>query len=162
PSSCSPAAWAARSGSATAATSCSSPRRAARSSWRSGSSASACASVSCATARCWRSTAVPWWRASAFGPTSRSTRATPSPPSARLPQAAQHADQLLTGREAARHEAGLALGGVPAAEVLDHGLRVHARAGVGGELPHRRGAPEPLRAVAQLGEDLLVGVALAD
>ena len=44
----------------------------------------------------------------------------------------------------------------------DHGLRMHGRLRVGGELAHRGRAAEALGARAQLGEDLLVAVALAD
>ena len=83
-------------------------------------------------------------------------------PAELLPQLAQQAEQLVARREPARHEPGRALGGVPAAEVLDHGLRMDRRLRVGRELPHRRRAPEPLGARLQLLEDLLVRVALAD
>ena len=55
-----------------------------------------------------------------------------------------------------------ALRRVPAAEVLDHRLRVHGRLRVGRELAHRRRAPEPLGAVLQLLQDLFVGVPLPD
>ena len=44
----------------------------------------------------------------------------------------------------------------------DHGLRVHRRLRVGGELAHRGRAAEALGARTQLREDLLVAVALAD
>ena len=54
------------------------------------------------------------------------------------------------------------LRGVPAAEVLDHRLRVHGRLRVGGELPHRRGPPQPGGAVAQLLQDRVIRVALAN
>src|SRR6266545_3298172 len=73
-----------------------------------------------------------------------------------LPQLAQEPDELLAGCETPRHEPGLPLGSVPAAEVLDHGLRMDHRLLIGRELPHRRRAAEPLSGCAQLGEDLLV------
>ena len=57
---------------------------------------------------------------------------------------------------------GGALRGVPGAEVLDHGLRMDRGLRVGGELAHRRRAPEPLGARDDLRHDLLVRVALAD
>src|SRR4029077_12998947 len=79
-----------------------------------------------------------------------------------LPQVAQQPDELLTRREAARDEPGLALRRVPAPEVLDHRLGMHARLRVGGELTHRRRTSQPLRARAQLLKDLGVRVALAD
>ena len=79
-----------------------------------------------------------------------------------LAQLAQELQQLLGRREPARHEPRLALGRVPAAEVLDHRLWMDGRLGIARELPHRRRAAEPLGARAKLGEDLLVGVALAD
>jgi len=46
--------------------------------------------------------------------------------------------------------------------MLDHGLRVDPRQGIGGELLHRRRPPEALGACRQLGDDLLVRVPLAD
>ena len=72
--------------------------------------------------------------------------------SGRAPRRASRssAEQLLARREAARHEPGGALGRVPRAEVLDHGLRMHRRLGVRRELLHRRRASEPLGARAQL------------
>src|SRR4029077_11244906 len=79
-----------------------------------------------------------------------------------LPQVAQQPDELLTRREAARDEPGLALRRVPAPEVLDHRLGMHARLRVGGELTHRRRTSQPLRARAQLLKDLGVRVALTD
>src|SRR5205823_6678173 len=69
---------------------------------------------------------------------------------------------LLAAREPTRDEPGRALRPVPAAEVLDHRLRVHGCLRVGGELAHRRRAVQPLRAGAELGEDLIVGVPLTD
>ena len=45
------------------------------------------------------------------------------------------------------------------AEVLDHRLRVDPRLGVGRELAHGRRPLQPLGRGAQLGEDLLVGIA---
>jgi len=51
---------------------------------------------------------------------------------------AQLIDELLAGREPARHQPRGALGGVPRAEMLDHGLRMHMRVWIGGELLHRR------------------------
>ena len=46
--------------------------------------------------------------------------------------------------------------------MLDHGLGVHLGLGIGRELAHRGRAPEPLRARAELVEDLLVGIAPSD
>ena len=46
--------------------------------------------------------------------------------------------------------------------MLDHGLRMHLRLGIRRELLHRRRAALPVGVGAQLGEDLLVRVALAD
>jgi hypothetical protein len=46
--------------------------------------------------------------------------------------------------------------------VLDHRLRVDGRLGIGGELAHRGRAAEAASALAQLSEDLIVGVALAE
>ncbi len=46
--------------------------------------------------------------------------------------------------------------------MLDHGLWMHFGLRVGGKLAHRRRAAEPVRARAQLLEDLLVGVAPSD
>ena len=80
-------------------------------------------------------------------------------PAELLAQLAQQPQQLLPRHEAPRHEPGRALGRVPGAEVLDHGLRMHLRPRVGGELAHRRRPAEPLGGRAQLGEDLLVRVA---
>jgi hypothetical protein len=79
-----------------------------------------------------------------------------------LAQLPQLPDEVGRPCEAARDEARLPLRLVPAPEVLDDGLRVDRRLRVGLELPHRRGAPQPLGGRAQLPEDLLVGVALAD
>src|SRR5439155_4258446 len=76
-------------------------------------------------------------------------------------QALQELQQLLAGRKPTWDEPRLPLRGVPAAEVLDHRLRMDGRLRIGRELPHRRRAAEPLGALLQLGEDLLVGVALA-
>jgi len=83
-------------------------------------------------------------------------------PSELVPQLAEKADQVGRLREAARNEARLALRLVPASEVLDNRLRVHARLGVRLELAHRRRASQALGRGAQLPEDLLVRVALAD
>ena len=83
-------------------------------------------------------------------------------PAELLAELAQHVEQLLARREPPRHEPGRALRGVPGAEVLDHGLRMHLR------LPDRRRTPSSsatgrvARRAPQLREDLLVGVALAD
>ena len=74
----------------------------------------------------------------------------------------QEAEELVTGREPSRDEAGRALRRVPRAEVLDHRLWMDCGLGVGGELAHRRRAPEPLGAGGDLRHDLLVRVALAD
>ena len=71
-------------------------------------------------------------------------------------------EQLLACREASRHQAGLPFGPVPAAEVLDHRLRMDGGLRVAGELPHRGRASQPLGGLLQLGEDLLVAVALPD
>jgi len=79
-----------------------------------------------------------------------------------LPQLAQQLEQLFTRCESPWHQAGRSLGGVPAAEVLDDRLWVHRRLGVRGELAHRRGAPQSLRARLELLDDVLVAVALAD
>src|SRR6185503_1273979 len=75
---------------------------------------------------------------------------------------AQQPDELLACGEPARHESGLPLRRVPAAEVLDHGLWMDGRLRVRRELAHRRRAAEPLGAFTQLREDLIVRVALAD
>ena len=83
-------------------------------------------------------------------------------PAELLAERAEEAEQLLTRREAARHEAGGALRGVPGAEVLDHRLRMDRRLRVRRELAHGGRAPEPLGAGEDLRHDLLVGVALAD
>src|SRR5581483_1111123 len=83
-------------------------------------------------------------------------------PAELVAQLAEQAEQLLARREAPRDETGRALGRVPRAEVLDHGLWMDSGLRVGGELPHRRRAPEPFRAGGDLGDDLLVRVALAD
>src|SRR4029453_10503586 len=60
-----------------------------------------------------------------------------------LPQLAQQAEQLLPRRDPARDESGGSLCGVPAAEVLDHRLRVNGGLRVTRELAHRRSGPEP-------------------
>ena len=86
-------------------------------------------------------------------------RRRPTELGAELPQLLE---ELVAADEAPRRQARRALGGIPRAEVLDHGLRVHARLRIGRELPHRRRAAEPLGARAQLLEDLLVGVAPSD
>ena len=78
-----------------------------------------------------------------------------------LPELAELREQLLAGEEPPRTQAGRALRGVPRPEVLDHGLRMHARLGVRRELAHRRRAPEARGRGAKLGEDLLVRVAPA-
>ena len=83
-------------------------------------------------------------------------------PAELLPQLAQQAEQLLPRGEPPRHEARRPLGGVPRAEVLDDRLRMDGRLRVRRELAHRRRAAEALGARAELGEDLLVGIALAD
>src|SRR5580692_3806665 len=75
---------------------------------------------------------------------------------------AQLLEELLLGRETAWHQAGCALGRVPGAEVLDRRLRMDVRLWVGGELLHRRRAAKAACRRAQLVEDLLVGVALAE
>src|SRR5262249_5172529 len=79
-----------------------------------------------------------------------------------LPQLTQAPQQLFLGGEPARDESGSAFGAVPAAEALDHGLRMDRRRLVFGELAHRRRAPEPAGALLQLAKDVLVRVALAD
>ena len=83
-------------------------------------------------------------------------------PAELLAERAQEAEQLLAGRETARHEPGGALRSVPRAEVLDHRLRMDGGLGVCGKLAHGGRAPEPLGAGDDLRHDLLVGVALAD
>ena len=55
-----------------------------------------------------------------------------------LAELTQDAHELLPRRKPARDEPGGALCLVPAAEVLDHRLRVHRRLRIGGELTHRR------------------------
>src|SRR5205085_614879 len=79
-----------------------------------------------------------------------------------LPELLEQRQQLLAGRKAPRYEPGLALRAIPAAEVLDHGLWVDGGLRIGGELPHRRRAPQPFSGLLQLCEDLLVRVALAN
>src|SRR5262249_21012993 len=79
-----------------------------------------------------------------------------------LPQLAQAPEELLLRRETARNEPGGALGPVPGAEPLDHGLRMDGRQLVARKLAHRRRSPQALRAGAELVDDLLVRVALAD
>ena len=79
-----------------------------------------------------------------------------------LPQLLEERQQFLPRGEAPRHQPGLPLRAITATEVLDHRLRMHSRFWVGRELPHRRRAPQPFRGLHQLGEDLVVGVALAD
>src|SRR5919198_5712823 len=79
-----------------------------------------------------------------------------------LAQLAQQAEELVASSEAPRHQARLALGVVPAAEVLDYRLRVHGRRSVGGELAHRRRAAQSLGTAPKLVQDLRVAVALAD
>jgi len=83
-------------------------------------------------------------------------------PSELVAQLAEEPDQVGRLGEAARDEPGLALGLVPALEMLDDRLRVHGRLGVVLEFAHRRRTPQALGRGAQLLEDLLVGVALAD
>ena len=79
-----------------------------------------------------------------------------------VPQLPQQPEQLVPGGEPPRNEPGCALGDVPGAEVLDHRLRVHRRLDIAGELAHRRRLAQPVGAGAQLGEDLLVRIPLAD
>ena len=83
-------------------------------------------------------------------------------PAELLAEGAQQAEQLVARGEAARNEAGGALGRVPRAEVLDHRLRMHCRLRIRGELPHRGRAAEAFGAGDDLRHDLLVGVPLAD
>ena len=78
------------------------------------------------------------------------------------PRRLQDVEELLARGEAPGYEPGGPLGGVPGSEVLDHGLRMDVRLGIGRELLHRRRAPQPSGMRAKLLEDLLVGVALAD
>src|SRR4029079_15702392 len=79
-----------------------------------------------------------------------------------LPQSLQQLEQLFAGCKAPRHETGLALGLVPAAEVLDYRLRMDAGLRVGREFPHRRRTAEPFGASGELDEDLLVCVGFAE
>ncbi len=79
-----------------------------------------------------------------------------------LPELLEQRQQLLAGRKAPRYEPGLALRAIPAAEVLDHGLWVDGGLRIGGELAHRRRAPQPFGGLLQLRKDLLVRVALAN
>src|SRR5205823_5476104 len=74
----------------------------------------------------------------------------------------QEADQVGGLCETPRDEPGLALRVVPAPEVLDDRLRMDSRRRVLLELAHGRRAPQPLGRAAQLLEDLLVRIALAD
>ena len=67
-----------------------------------------------------------------------------------LAERAQAAQQLLPRRKPPRNEPRLPLGRVPAAEVLDHRLRMHGRLRVCRELPHRRRTPKPLGTRRQL------------
>ena len=76
-----------------------------------------------------------------------------------LAELAQLRQELLALDETPRRQARGTLRGVPRAEVLDHRLRVDARLGVGRELAHGRRPPQPPGRGAQLGEDLLVGIA---
>ena len=82
-------------------------------------------------------------------------------PAQLVPELTQQTYELRARREAARDKPCVALGRVPAAEVLDHRLRMDGRERVRRELPHRRRAAEPVGARLQLVEDLLVRVALA-
>src|SRR5664280_1965622 len=66
-----------------------------------------------------------------------------------LPQLAQDAEQLVARGEAPGHQARLALGRVPASEMLDHGLRMDRRLLVASELAHRRGSSQALGAGTQ-------------
>src|SRR5207302_7556999 len=77
-------------------------------------------------------------------------------------EVAQDTDELTAGREPPWNKPRGTLGLVPAAEVLDHRLRVDGRLRIRRELAHRRRAPQPIRARPELLENLLVGVALAD
>ncbi len=70
--------------------------------------------------------------------------------------------QLLARQEPAWVEPGGPLGRVPRPEVLDDGLRVHARVRILCELAHRGRSPHPLRGGSELLEDLLVGVAASE
>ena len=79
-----------------------------------------------------------------------------------IAELAEGAEQLILGCKPPRHQSGETFGPVPAAEMLDHRLRVHRRLLVGGELAHGRRPSESLRARAELGQDLLVRVPLAD
>jgi hypothetical protein len=79
-----------------------------------------------------------------------------------LPQLPKQSDQVGGLGEAPRNEPRLPFRLVPAAEVLDDGLRMHGRFRVVPELAHGRRAPQALGGGTQLLEDLLVGVALPD
>ena len=74
----------------------------------------------------------------------------------------QEADQVGGLCETPWDEPRLALRVVPTPEVLDDRLRVHGRGRVLLELAHRRRAPQAFSGRAELVEDLLVRVALAD
>jgi hypothetical protein len=67
--------------------------------------------------------------------------------------------ELFPSREAACGQSRAALGRVPAAEALDHGLRMDVRARIALELAHRRGAAQPCGARLELGENVGVRVA---
>jgi len=79
-----------------------------------------------------------------------------------LAQFAEQANQLVRPGKASWDEASLPLRVVPAPEVLDDSLRVDRRLGVLLELAHRRRAPESFRRAAELLDNLLVRVTLAD
>src|SRR5438552_1388561 len=77
-----------------------------------------------------------------------------------LTEFTQEREQLLSRCEASRYEPCLPFRRVPAAEVLDHRLGMHGGLRIVGELAHRRRAPQPFGTRFQLGEDLIVGIAL--
>ena len=92
-------------------------------------------------------------------PTSGGEIARPRCPPELLAERAELREQVVAREESPREEAGGALCGVPRAEVLDDGLRMHARIGVLRELAHRRRPAESLRGLPKLLEDLVVRVA---
>jgi hypothetical protein len=72
---------------------------------------------------------------------------------------AQLVEELFASREAACGQPRSALGGVPAAEALDHRLRMDTGTRIALELAHRRRAAEPLGAALERGKNLVVRVA---
>ena len=82
---------------------------------------------------------------------------------AELVRALRSRDDLTTRVHAfgaPRDEAGFPLRPIPASEARHEGLWMRSRLRIERELPHRRGAPEARRALPELLQELLVGVAL--